>query len=113
MTTPAIPAFLHHVRSSRQHLRQSKAAMPSGVHVSPEAASVLWLLAANGPTRMNALATALECPAQNMTDVSDRLVARGLVTRASVKGDQRGVRLILTDAGQALAARLMEMARVI
>lgn len=44
--------------------------------------------------------------AGNMTDVIDKLEARGLVARSRVQADRRSVRVELTEAGQALIERL-------
>ncbi len=66
---------------------------------------------APGPCPMGELAGRLACDASNVTGLTDRLEARGLVERRASPGDRRVKVLALTDEGErvqgALWRRLM------
>lgn len=66
----------------------------------------LWWLKSGGPATARELARGLDIDAGAMTRLIDRLVAKGLVGRGRDGADRRVVRLSLTDAGDAVAARL-------
>jgi DNA-binding MarR family transcriptional regulator len=55
-----------------------------------------------GPLPMGELAARMSCDASNVTGVSDRLEARGLVERGPSPGDRRVKVLTLTSEGRAL-----------
>jgi MarR family 2-MHQ and catechol resistance regulon transcriptional repressor len=63
---------------------------------------VLEALLHLGPASQRELRTKVLTSAGNMTDVVDKLVARGLVRRARDARDLRRVRIELTGAGQAM-----------
>lgn len=56
------------------------------------------------------LAECLHFDASNVTDIVDRLEARGLVVRTIDPHDRRVRRLVLTDEGEALRSKLFEQA---
>lgn len=71
--------------------------------LTPALARLVLVLESPRPMRM--LAEHLRCDASNVTALTDRLTARGLVTR--VEGDDRRVKLVtLTREGRALRERL-------
>ena len=59
-----------------------------------------------GPLPMGELAARMSCDASNVTGVSDRLEARGLVERGPSPGDRRVKVLTLTSEGRALHHQL-------
>jgi DNA-binding MarR family transcriptional regulator len=59
-----------------------------------------------GPLPMGELAARMSCDASNVTGVSDRLEARGLVERGPSPGDRRVKVLTLTGEGRALHHQL-------
>jgi DNA-binding MarR family transcriptional regulator len=56
------------------------------------------------------LAECLHFDASNVTDIVDRLEARGLVVRTIDPHDRRVRRLLLTDEGEALRSKLFQQA---
>lgn len=66
----------------------------------------LWHIGLHGPLGARELAQAIGIDAGAMTRLVDRLVAKGLVQRVRAADDRRSVRLTLTAAGEAVAARL-------
>jgi DNA-binding MarR family transcriptional regulator len=70
--------------------------------LSPPQWHALRSLASSGPVPMNALAATMSCDASNVTGLSDRLQARGLVERTSSPVDRRVKTLGLTEAGRRL-----------
>lgn len=66
----------------------------------------LWRIRLDGSVSARELAEASGIDAGAMTRLVDRLVAKGLVERARCSTDRRAVRLSLTDAGQAVAAKV-------
>lgn len=67
--------------------------------------TLLMLLLRNGGASPKQLSRTMDMPAPNMTVLIDRLVARGLVERRRSSTDRRGLRLLLTADGEALARR--------
>ena len=63
---------------------------------------VLEVLLHKGPLSQREIGRKVLTSAGNMTDVVDKLQARGLVRRDKVAGDRRQVAVALTEAGQAL-----------
>jgi DNA-binding MarR family transcriptional regulator len=71
--------------------------------LTPPLARMMLML--EQPRSMRDLADHLSCDASNVTGLTDRLAARGLVER--VPGEDRRVKMVtLTDKGRALRARL-------
>lgn len=67
--------------------------------------SPLWLLKREGPLTMQEVARELDVDTGATTRLIARLVAKGLIRRARLPSDRRVVRLSLTPAGEALAAK--------
>lgn len=72
--------------------------------------TLLALLHANGLASAKQIGSALRLPAPHVTTLVDRLAARGLVGRGRDPHDGRAVRIVLTDAGHALAEKLRAVA---
>ena len=66
----------------------------------------LWRIRLDGSVSARELAEASGIDAGAMTRLIDRLVAKGLVERVRCSGDRRSVRLSLTPAGDAVAAKV-------
>lgn len=66
----------------------------------------LWLLKREGPRTMQEVARELDADTGATTRLIARLVAKGLIRRARLPSDRRVVRLSLTPAGEALAAKV-------
>ena len=67
---------------------------------------VLEAVLHKGPLTQRELGRKVLTSAGNMTDVIDKLHARGLVQRQRCKDDRRSVRVELTEAGRQLGASL-------
>ncbi|WP_217496019.1 MarR family winged helix-turn-helix transcriptional regulator [Agrococcus sp. SGAir0287] len=76
--------------------------LPGGL--SSIAASTLYVLATEGPTRLTALADAEHVTQPAMTQLVRRLEREGLVERRHDPSDGRAVLVAATDAGAALSA---------
>lgn len=72
--------------------------------------TLLALLQANGRASAKQIGSALRLPAPHVTTLVDRLAERGLVDRGRDPHDGRAVRIVLTEAGAALARRLRGVA---
>src|SRR5947209_19271849 len=59
------------------------------------------------PLPMNELARSLACDASNVTGITDRLEARGLVERRGAAHDRRVKMVALTEDGAALRGELV------
>jgi len=68
--------------------------------------TLLMLLQTNTQASPKQIAAALRMPAPHVTTLVDRLAARDLIARQRHPHDGRAVRVVLTEAGQALAERL-------
>ena len=66
----------------------------------------LWRIRLDGSVSARELAQASGIDAGAMTRLVDRLVSKGLVERARDRSDRRAVCLSLTDAGEAVAAKV-------
>ena len=62
------------------------------------------------PCSQRQLATQLHFDASNVTDIVDRLEARGLVSRTIDPSDRRVRRLVLTPEGEAIQRKLFDRA---
>lgn len=78
------------------------AELPGGL--SSVAASTLFALATEGPTRLTTLAATEHVTQPAMTQLVRRLERDGLVERRSDPSDGRAVLVTITDAGAALSA---------
>ena len=73
--------------------------------------NVLAALAAEGPSRLTALATATGIAQPAMTQLVGRLEREGLAVRLIDPEDARATLVAITDAGRALRAELHQSAR--
>ena len=93
-----------------ERMRRHYAARVEEFDLTPTQAHLMRELAP-APCPMGELAGRLACDASNVTGLTDRLEARGLVERRSAPGDRRVRVLALTDEGEqvqrALWRRLM------
>jgi DNA-binding MarR family transcriptional regulator len=74
--------------------------------LAPTQALALKELARHSPMPMRDLARALRCDPSNVTGVTDRMEARGLVVRQPDPRDRRVKTLALTPAGRQLGRQL-------
>lgn len=70
--------------------------------LSLTAADVLYRLHFDGPSRLTALASAVEISQPSMTQLVQRLERRDLVARSSDPGDRRAALVAITDGGRRL-----------
>ena len=97
----AVRAYVKLMRASRAVLaRVEKLLAECGL--TPTQLGVLEAVLHKGPLSQRALGRLVLTSAGNMTDVIDKLEARGLVRRVRVPGDRRSLRIELTEAGSAL-----------
>lgn len=94
-------------------LRQAQAAVHrdyvgtvTDLDVTQKQGAILWLLQLNPGVSQVSIASALGMDRPTMMAVTDRLEARGLVTRLRSTVDRRRQELHLTPAGRALLAKL-------
>lgn len=78
----------------------------TGLDVTQKQGAILWLLQLNPGVSQVAIAGALGMDRPTMMAVTDRLEARGLVTRMRSTVDRRRQELHLTPAGRALLTKL-------
>lgn len=88
-----------------ERMRRHYASRAEEVDLTPVQAQVLRHLV-GGPLPMGELAARLSCDASNVTGLSDRLEARGLLEREPSRADRRVKVLRLTATGRALHERL-------
>jgi DNA-binding MarR family transcriptional regulator len=62
-----------------------------------------------GPMTMRELAERMSCEPSNATFVVDNLAKKGLIERRAHPTDRRAKQLVLTDQGNALRGRLLEL----
>ncbi len=102
------PAVVESLRAYVKLLRASKAVVAliePGLHaegLTPTQLGVLEGILHRGPMTQRELGRKVLTSAGNMTDVIDKLEARGLVTRTRPPADRRSVRVALTPEGQSL-----------
>ena len=77
--------------------------------IRPGQFSVLLVLQQNPGLRQSQVADALGIKRANFVTLLDGLEARGLTRRVPVREDRRAVALHLTEAGEALVARMREL----
>ena len=88
-----------------ERMRQHYASRTSELDLTPAQGHALRELT-GGPLPMGELAARMHCDASNVTGVSDRLEARGLLERGPSPGDRRVKVLSLTEDGRALHQEL-------
>jgi DNA-binding MarR family transcriptional regulator len=71
----------------------------------------LVVLASRGSQNMAALAEAVDVTPATATRMCDRLVRKKLIVRRSERGDRRQVRLVLSQSGLELVARVTDRRR--
>lgn len=76
--------------------------------LNPPQAFLLRSVAPGSNVLMCHIASALSCDASNVTNLVDRLEARGLIERQADPSDRRVRRIVLTRAGAKLRAQLLE-----
>jgi DNA-binding MarR family transcriptional regulator len=77
--------------------------------ISPGSAKALKYLSATEPRPMRQLATELRCDSSYITTIVDNLEEAGLARRQAHATDRRIKVVVLTDAGQAVSARVAEV----
>jgi DNA-binding MarR family transcriptional regulator len=87
-----------------EQMRRSFEAICARLDLTPPLARALLALGDKGS--MRSLADVLGCDASNVTGITDRLEAKGLVRRESAEGDRRVKLLALTPSGKRLRRRL-------
>jgi MarR family 2-MHQ and catechol resistance regulon transcriptional repressor len=108
----ADPCVIESLRAYVKLLRASKAVLGRiepllATHgLTPTQLGVLEVILHVGPLSQRDLGRKVLTSAGNMTDVIDKLEARGLVCRSRMPGDRRSVRVDLTDAGRSLIQTL-------
>lgn len=65
----------------------------------------------NGATTVSGLAASLDIHPSTATRLCDRLVRKGLIRRAVVRGDRRSTELVLAAGGRRLVERVTERRR--
>ncbi len=101
----AVRAYVKLMRASRAVLaRVDRALAADGL--TPTQLGVLEVLLHRGPLTHRELGRKVLTSAGNMTDVVDKLAARGLLLRVRALGDRRQVRVELTPAGRTMIEAL-------
>ena len=90
-----------------ERMRRHFSARTAEFELTPPQGHLLHELAP-GPRPMGELAGRLSCDASNVTGLTDRLEARGLVERRPAPGDRRVKVLALTGEGQRVQRALWE-----
>lgn len=75
-----------------------------GVHLDPSAIVVITVIDQKGPQRPSDLAAHLVTGASNISKITRRLTEMGLVVRCTDPEDGRAQRVLLTPAGEQVAA---------
>jgi MarR family 2-MHQ and catechol resistance regulon transcriptional repressor len=108
----ADPCTIESLRAYVKLLRASKAVLArvepllASHGLTPTQLGVLEVILHLGPLSQRDLGRKVLTSAGNMTDVIDKLEARGLVWRARMPHDRRSVQVDLTDAGRRLIEAL-------
>jgi MarR family transcriptional regulator, organic hydroperoxide resistance regulator len=90
-------------RQIADHVRER--AVPLGL-TAPQATALREM---TGPMTMRELAERMTCEPSNATFVVDNLAKKGLIERRAHPTDRRAKQLVLTDEGNALRGRLLEL----
>ena len=101
----ALDAYVKLLRAGRAVLARVEPRL-SAAGLTPTQFGVLEALLHRGPLSQRELSRKVLTSAGNMTDLVDKLEARGLVLRARQKQDRRAVQVELTPAGRALVEPL-------
>jgi DNA-binding MarR family transcriptional regulator len=89
------------------HTLQALSAALAGENLNAAEINALANLAAGGTLNVRQLGERTGTRASTLTGVLDRLADRGYLTRELDPSDRRSFRLPLTEAGQAVAARVL------
>ena len=100
-TVAAVRAYVKLMRASRAVLARIEPLL-AAAGLTPTQLGVLEAVLHKGPLSQRALGRVVLTSAGNMTDVVDKLEARGLVRRTRSATDRRAVQIELTDAGRGL-----------
>jgi MarR family 2-MHQ and catechol resistance regulon transcriptional repressor len=101
----ALRAYVKLLRASKAVVARIEP-MLEGAGLTPTQLGVLEAILHKGPLTQRELGQKVLTSAGNMTDVLDKLQARGLVERRRCDEDRRSVRVELTPAGHALIEEL-------
>ena len=101
----AVRAYVKLMRASRSVLARVERALAKD-GLTPTQLGVLEVLLHQGALSHRALGAKVLTSAGNVTDVVDKLAARGLLLRVRGVGDRRQVRVELTAAGRLLIERV-------
>jgi len=78
----------------------------AGTGLTASRTHLLWELRRLGPSTQQALASALQVSARNVTGLVDALEAHGYLQRRPHPGDRRAVQVTLTDLGKRTVATM-------
>jgi MarR family transcriptional regulator, organic hydroperoxide resistance regulator len=90
-------------------MKQRIFAIASEFELAPMQVHALRTLEPGQEVPMSALAGTLHCDPSNITGITDRLEARGLIERRNAPNDRRVKLLALTAEGEALRERISEV----
>ncbi|HSZ93822.1 MAG TPA: MarR family transcriptional regulator [Acetobacteraceae bacterium] len=100
-TAAALDAYVKLLRAGRSVLARVEPRL-AAAGLTPTQFGVLEAILHKGPLSQRELSRKVLTSAGNMTDLVDKLEARGLVRRARQKSDRRAVHVELTPAGSDL-----------
>jgi DNA-binding MarR family transcriptional regulator len=98
---------LAHVHGLVEHFKSYAQALAEELGLSLSQLDALKSLGGE-PCSQRELARNLHFDASNVTDIVDRLEARGIVSRVVDPNDRRVRRVVLTDEGQAIRRKVIE-----
>lgn len=101
----AVRAYVKLIRASRAVLARVEPRL-AGMHLTPTQLGVLEALLHKGAMTQRELGRKVLTSAGNMTDVLDKLEARGVLRRVRSTADRRSVQVELTEEGRALIETL-------
>ncbi|HUZ64872.1 MAG TPA: MarR family transcriptional regulator [Acetobacteraceae bacterium] len=107
-TEAAVRAYVKLLRASRAVVAMVEPRLVAE-HLTLTQFGVLEAVLHKGPLTQRELTRKVLTSAGNMTDVIDKLAARGLVQRVPCPEDRRSVRIVLTPCGRALVERLFPL----
>ncbi|MFN8025953.1 MAG: MarR family transcriptional regulator [Acidimicrobiia bacterium] len=98
---------LAHVHGLMEHFKAYAQELAEELGLSLSQLDALKSLGGD-PCSQRELASQLHFDASNVTDIVDRLEARGIVSRVVDPNDRRVRRLVLTEEGQAVRRKIVE-----
>jgi DNA-binding MarR family transcriptional regulator len=105
---PLSPDVLSHLMGVVHAMKDHVAGLATTFDLTPSQLAALGHL--HEPQSQRELAESLHFDASNVTDIVDRLEARGLVERTVDPSDRRVRRVVVTPAGEALRRKAFEEA---